>query len=150
MRRRLCQRAWRGWAGNPAAGKPPDGCSQAGSAGGRGGDGRIADVLSRDVVVACIAAGGDPAVVTAADVAQHPPAAGDGQAAVTSAGSDLGVLGAYRLLAGPLNRSQLADALLCADVVLALDGPGRVISGPLPRTAWEMAGSGPGTGRRPG
>ncbi len=49
----------------------------------RGDDGQIEGVLSRDMVVACIAAGGDPVVVTAADVAQHAPAAGDGRAADT-------------------------------------------------------------------
>lgn len=61
-----------------------------------------------------------------------------------------GVLEMYRLLTGPLSRRQLAAALLCADVVLALDDPGWVASGPLPRTAWETAGSGPGAGWRPG
>lgn len=42
------------------------------------------------MVVACIAAGGDPAVVTAADAAQHTPAAGYNQAADIPAGPDLG------------------------------------------------------------
>jgi len=44
-------------------------------------DGRIRGVLSRDMVIACIAEGGDPASVTATDIAQPMPSAGDAQAA---------------------------------------------------------------------
>ena len=73
----------------------------------RGDDGRIEGVLSRAMVVACIAAGGDPAVVTAADVAQHASAAGDDQAAGPPAGPDLGTghdTGAWLAEAAALDR----------------------------------------------
>lgn len=55
----------------------------------RGDDGQIQGVLSRDMVVACIAAGGDPAIVTATDIAQLMPSAGDDQAAEVLAAPEL-------------------------------------------------------------
>ncbi len=56
-----------------------------------------------------------------------------------------GVLGVYRLLAGPPSRGEMADALACASVALALacDDQGSSTSGPdpAPRRSWMRPGN---------
>lgn len=57
-----------------------------------GGDDRTCGLISREMIIACIAAGGDPNVVTASDIAQRTPPAG--RAETTAGGGPASATGA--------------------------------------------------------
>ena len=81
----------------------------------RGDDGRIQGLLSRDMVIACIAAGGDPASVTATDIAQPMLSAEDAQPADILAEPDLDTgQGASASLAEVAVLEELPDQVVAA------------------------------------
>lgn len=78
----------------------------------RGDDDRARGLISREMIIACMAAGGDPNVVTASDIAQcRPPA---GQAETTADGGQVSATGAGTRYSHATAVEQVPDYALLA------------------------------------